>query len=188
MAQEPSTLPAFIGLNGYAQSGKDTVAAFLVAEYGYRRIAFADRLKNFVVALFPSIAETVNDAGGDWEKAKEDPNVRRVLQGVGETARKEIFESVWITAAFSSIREGERIVVSDMRFPNEADALAAIGATLFRIERPGTKPINNHVSETALDRYDGFHAVLVNDDTIEVLHERARDAISERSFTTAGVR
>lgn len=58
-----------------------------------------------------------------------------------------------------------------MRFVNEADALAQRGGTLFRIERPGTKPINNHVSETALDRYDGFHSLLVNESTVEVLHD-----------------
>jgi hypothetical protein len=75
-----------------------------------------------------------------------------------------------------------------MRFANEADAIAARGGTLLRIERPGTKPINNHVSETALDRYDGFHSVLVNDATIEVLHDRVRTAIRERSLATTGVR
>ncbi len=190
MSNGPAALPRFIGLNGYARSGKDTVAAFLVAEYGYRRIAFADRLRNLVVALFPSVAESLNDAGGDWDKAKEDPEVRRMLQGVGVAARTHVGPDVWITAALSSVRDDERIVVSDMRFVNEADALAARGAALLRIERPCTKPINSHVSETALDRYDGFHAVLVNDATIEELHDRVRTALSEMSLAqvTAGVR
>jgi hypothetical protein len=190
MSEDLSALPQFVGLSGCARSGKDTVAAFLVAEYGYRRIAFADRLKSFVVALYPSIAEIVNDAGGDWDRAKEDPEVRRMLQGVGTAARNHIGLDVWITAALGSVGKDERIVVSDMRLINEAGALASRGAALFRIERPGTKPINNHVSETALDRYDGFHAVLVNDSTLEVLHGRVRVALSEMSLelVTAGVR
>jgi hypothetical protein len=188
MPENLSTLPQFVGLSGYARSGKDTVASFLVAEYGYRQIAFADRLRELVVSLFPSVAEVVNDAGGDWEKAKEDPEVRRMLQGVGVAARNHIGPNVWITAALGSVGKSEKIVVSDMRFINEADALAARGAALFRIERPGTKAINNHVSETALDRYDGFHAVLVNDDTIEVLHDRVRTAIRDRSLVTTGMR
>jgi hypothetical protein len=188
MPENPSTLPQFVGLSGYARSGKDTVAAFLVAECGYRQICFADRLKSFVVALFPSVAEVVNDAGGDWERAKDDPEVRRMLQGVGHAARIHVGQNVWINAALGSVGKDERIVVSDMQFVNEADTIAARGGTLFRIERPGTKPINNHVSETALDRYDGFHAVLVNDRTIEVLHDRVRSAIRERSLATTGVR
>ncbi len=183
MIYEVSTLPKLVGLSGYARSGKDTVAAFLVAEYGYRKIAFADRLRNFVLALFPSVAEAVNAVGGDWDKAKEDPEVRRMLQGVGIAARNHIGLDVWITAALRSVHESERIVVSDVRFVNEADALAARGGALFRIERPGTKPINSHASEIALDRYDGLHAVLVNDDTIDVLHDRVRVAISEMSLT-----
>jgi hypothetical protein len=188
MPEDLSTLPQFVGLSGYARSGKDTVAAFLVAKYGYRQIAFADRLRDFVVALYPSIAEIVNDAGGDWEKAKEDPEVRRMLQGVGVAARTHIDQNVWVAAELVPVGKDERIVVSDMRFANEADAIAARGGTLLRIERPGTKPINNHVSETALDRYDGFHSVLVNDATIEVLHDRVRTAIRERSLATTGVR
>ena len=186
MSEDFTTLPQFVGLSGYARSGKDTVAAFLVAEYGYRQIAFADRLKNFTLALFPSIAEAVNDAGGDWEKAKEDPEVRRGLQDVGVAARDHIGPDVWVGAALGQVGRGERIVVSDMRFLNEVDALAARGATLFRIKRPSTQPINNHVSETALDNYGGFHAVLVNDSTFDVLHDRVRAAISRRSLATAG--
>ncbi len=182
MSENLPTLPQFVGLSGYARSGKDTVAAFLAAECGYRQIAFADRLRDFVLAIFPSVAEVVNAVGGDWDKAKEDPEVRRMLQGVGVAARNHINPNVWVTAALGSVSKDERIVVSDVRFINEADALAARGAALFRIERPGTKPINNHVSETALDRYDGFHAVLVNDDTIDVLHDRVRVALHDLSL------
>jgi hypothetical protein len=190
MSEELSTLPRFVGLSGYSRSGKDTVASFLVAEYGYRQIAFADRLRALVVALFPSIAEIVNGAGGDWEKAKENPEVKRVLQGVGEAVRKNVGPDVWVVAALSPIRDDELVVVSDARYLNEADAIVSRGGTLLRIERPGTKPFNNHVSETALDRYDGFHAVLVNDSTLEVLHGRVRVALSEMSLelVTAGVR
>jgi dephospho-CoA kinase len=34
-----------IGLTGYAQSGKDTVANILVENYGYQRVAFADPIR-----------------------------------------------------------------------------------------------------------------------------------------------
>ena len=182
MSDGLSNLPQFVGLSGYARSGKDTVARFLVAGYGYRRIAFADRLKRFAATLYPSVAEILNDAGGDWETAKDNPEVRRILQGVGAAARDHIGPDVWVTAALGSVRDDERIVVSDMRFINEADALAARGAVLFRIERPGTRPINNHVSETALDQYDGFHAVLVNDSTFEALYAQVHTALVEMSL------
>ena len=181
MVHDLSTLPKLVGLSGYSRSGKDTVASFLVAEYGYRQVAFADKLRALVVALYPSIAEILNDAGGDWEKAKKNPEVKRMLQGVGNAVRNTVGLNVWIEAALGPIRDDELVVVSDARFPNEADTIATRGGTLLRIERPGTKPFNNHVSETALDGYAGFHAVLVNDSTFDALYDRTRRSIAERS-------
>lgn len=186
MPIESSSFPSIIGPNGDARSGKDTVAAMLVAEYGYRQVAFADRLKNFVAALFPSVAEIVNAVG--WEEAKNDVDVRRTLQGVGVAARLHIGEHVWIDAALASMQPDERIVVSDVRFVNEADSVLSRGSAVFRIERPGVKPADGHISETALDRFDRFDALILNDDTIEVLHERARFAIDEWSPVKVGVR
>jgi len=188
MSDDFSTLPRFVGLSGYARSGKDTVAAFLVAEYGYRQIAFADRLRDLmvrVVALFPSVAEVLNAVGGDWDKAKEDPEVRRTLQSVRLAAREHIEINVWI-GALLDVLEDERIVVSDLLFANEAYAISTRGGTLFRIERPGTKPDDSHVSQTSLDHYDNFHAVLVNDSTFDVLYDRVRAAIHQRSLVSGG--
>ncbi len=34
-----------IGLMGYARSGKDTIAKFLVSRLGFKRLSFADTLK-----------------------------------------------------------------------------------------------------------------------------------------------
>ena len=41
-----------IGLVGKAGTGKDTVAAYLVAVYGFRKFAFADKLKEIDTELF----------------------------------------------------------------------------------------------------------------------------------------
>mgnify|MGYP006283771541 FL=1 len=40
-----------IGLTGYAQSGKDTVASLLVEHYGYERVAFADKIRSFLYEM-----------------------------------------------------------------------------------------------------------------------------------------
>jgi hypothetical protein len=44
-----------IGLSGYARSGKDEAAKVLVEEYGFKRIAFADKLRDFLYALDPIV-------------------------------------------------------------------------------------------------------------------------------------
>jgi 50S ribosomal subunit-associated GTPase HflX len=45
-----------IGLSGYAQVGKDTVANILVQHHGYKRVAFADKIRECLFALDPIIA------------------------------------------------------------------------------------------------------------------------------------
>jgi dephospho-CoA kinase len=45
-----------IGLSGYARSGKDEAAKVLIEEFGFKRIAFADKLRDFLYALDPIVA------------------------------------------------------------------------------------------------------------------------------------
>ena len=45
-----------IGLSGYAQAGKDTVAQMLVEDYGYTRLGFADIIKKACYYLDPIIS------------------------------------------------------------------------------------------------------------------------------------
>ena len=40
-----------IGLTGYAQAGKDSVANSLVQNYGYTRVAFADKIKELLLVF-----------------------------------------------------------------------------------------------------------------------------------------
>ena len=44
-----------IGLSGYASSGKDTVAQFLIEEHGFEKIAFADPIRNMLLAMNPIV-------------------------------------------------------------------------------------------------------------------------------------
>jgi hypothetical protein len=72
--------------------------------------------------------------------------------------------------------ENEALVVTDVRFPNEADAIRQAGGVVVRIERPGVGPHTDpggwvHESDVALDHYD-FDVTVKNDGTIEELHAR----------------
>ena len=46
-----------IGLTGYAQSGKDSVADILVKNYGYTRIAFADPIRKLLYETNPAVKD-----------------------------------------------------------------------------------------------------------------------------------
>jgi hypothetical protein len=163
-----------IGLTGYAQSGKDTVASILVKKYGYRRVAFADKIRDFLYELNPMVAcsptgylqDLVNLVG--WDKAKQEPQVRRLLQDLGVSGRKLLYPNVWVTAALTNISGGDRVVVTDVRFENEAEAVKHMGGQLWRVKRLGFGPINDHVSESELDGYK-VDQIFVNNGTLEDL-------------------
>jgi hypothetical protein len=133
-----------IGLNGYARTGKDTLASILVEKYGYRRIAFADTIRSFLYEVNPMVGcspsgylQDLVDLVG-WDKAKEEPQVRRLLQDLGVAARKLINEDVWITAALADLDPHEKVVIADVRFENEAAMIRLLGGQLWRVKRFNT--------------------------------------------------
>ena len=69
-------------------------------------------------------------------------------------------------------------IITDVRFPNEAQAIKDRGGILIRINRDnGTRAIdvNAHLSETALDDYDGFDYVIDNDsDSVRDLIDKVK--------------
>lgn len=137
-----------VGLAGYAQSGKDTVAGILVHRFGFRRLAFADALKAVALRVDPLIAMKVAEHG--WEHAKRDLRHRLYLQNLGLAVREECGENVWVDAVMRQIGPADDVVISDVRFPNEAQAVVDRAGEVWRVERPGIVAPNDHISEHAL--------------------------------------
>ena len=165
-----------IGLTGYAQSGKDTVANILVKNYGYTRIAFADKIREFLYETNPMYDSVVGeplfvrakvDRDG-WEEAKKSPQIRRLLQNSGVAARKLFGEDFWVNQAVNGMDIDGSYVIADVRFENEADKIKAAGGQIWRIKRLGVDPINGHVSETQMDGYP-VDQIFINNGTVEDL-------------------
>jgi hypothetical protein len=161
-----------IGLSGYAQSGKDTVADILTAKYGYKRVAFADPIRKLLYELNPhlskhhSLQEFVDEYG--WDIAKKTSEVRSLLQNLGVAARKVINEDVWVKAALQEVTVDGNYVVTDVRFENEAAMIKLMGGEVWRVKRPGVEAVNDHISEHALDGYKADR-ILSNGGTLEEL-------------------
>lgn len=167
-----------IGLGHVARVGKDTAAEGLVRELGFTRLGFADPLKELALAADPLITSstrTVNVqaghgrlawtvAGMGWENAKNTyTEVRRFLQNLGLGARTVFGEDFWVEQTLRKAERHQRVVIPDVRFTNEADAIKAAGGIVIRIDRPGHVAAG-HVSETELVDYD-FDHVMANDGT-----------------------
>lgn len=151
-----------IGLTGKAGCGKDTVADILVRNHGYQRIAFADPLRAMAYDLDPIIdwhgrnpvrLQEVVDRDG-WDVAKRIyPEARRTLQRLGkEVIRDHVGYNFWVDRAMGTITStGGRWVVTDCRFPNEAQAIKDVGGTVVAIAREGLDPLSgSHASEAGV--------------------------------------
>jgi len=169
-----------IAFSGKKRSGKDTAASVLTTELGYTRVAFADSIKQILEDLNPIIdseygyrlMDVLAWYEYDWEMLKARPEVRGLMQRLGVAVRQYDSE-FWVNAAFNNVEPSSRIVVTDVRFPNEVDAILARGGIVYRVVRPGLESIDSHISETALDHLD--LPVILNDGSVEDLYAKVRE-------------
>ncbi|MFE0447354.1 deoxynucleotide monophosphate kinase family protein [Streptomyces fungicidicus] len=151
-----------IGLIGKARSGKDTAAQRMIQTSAYTRLAFADPLKEALLRLDPmvsmwgdSLKDVVLEEG--WEGAKRYPEVRRLLQNYGQTIR-ELDPEFWVRELSRKVAAAHAwnlpVVVTDVRYRNEAEALQRAGFYMVHVVRPdnpGIGEAGTHASETELD-------------------------------------
>lgn len=168
-----------IGLSGYAQSGKDTVANHLVKHYGYTKISFAEPIREALYILNPKIdiadmrgvrlASAVDGLG--WENVKADsPDTRELLQKFGTEVGREMFgQDFWVNQAMLKAREHDNVVFADVRFPNEVEAILEASGDVWRVFKTDVGAVNRHVSETALDKYT-FKRQIHNIGSLEELY------------------
>lgn len=190
------------GLSGYARSGKDEAAKVLVNEFGYRRVAFADKLREFLYALNPYVRCNVEDDRGcpvyrplreiiDWQgwdgykSGHYSEGIRSLLQRLGtEAGRETLWDNIWVDAALTGVSVDDRVVVTDVRFPNEADAIKRRGGVMVRVNRDGNGPAtdkynNVHKSETSLDDYKFDYIITNSFMVVDDWHQHVRNWLDQ---------
>ena len=125
---------------------------------------------------------------GSYYTQKNIPmTVRDFLQKLGtDGLRDNLHENVWVNALMSDY-EGmydmdtdrttyPKWIITDTRFPNEAQAIQQANGIIIRVERPGVKPINNHPSEVSLDDWNFDHTIM-NDGSVEDLVKKVKQIL-----------
>jgi hypothetical protein len=147
-----------IGLTGRAGAGKDTVCKLLM-EYnpGFHRFAFTDALRHEVYeALRLSHGEKyLPDALRSWEgfeayvaeRKRYDPDtqegaIRQLLQAWGMIRRDLEGDEYWLNRAVLD----SGTVITDLRFPNEAELVRSRDGWVVNVWRDGIAPMR-HISE-----------------------------------------
>jgi hypothetical protein len=166
---------ALIGISGKMQTGKDTLAAIITTISNYERVAFADKLKARIALTWDIDAALLNDQ--EFKKTLSPLGItwRELMQREGVMMR-ELDVNYWVKAALHNTN-GKNVVVTDVRFPNEARAIINMGGILVRMRRDGVDT-SNHISETALDDWNEWHFIYDNNRSKVELEEFARLLIS----------
>jgi len=169
---------------------------------------FAGKLKQIGSILSGVLVEMFEDQ--EFKKLNMNPEwgmtYREFLQKLGtEAMRDGLHTNVWVNALFADYKseddyklrnyklfEGQEIskeditqkypnwIITDMRFPNEMEAIVEKGGLTIRVVRPGTA-VGTHPSEIALDGHT-MHYDIINDGTIEDLVEKVKEILIERNI------
>lgn len=101
---------------------------------------------------------------------------RELLQLFGTEVGRVISQNVWVDVLFQDYTPNEDWVITDVRFPNEAEAVKNRDGILIRVNR-SIDFTDNHVSEVALDSYSGFDYIINNDGDLDILINNVADIL-----------
>jgi hypothetical protein len=166
-----------IGLHSRASGGKDTVAAHLVERHGFVQVAFAD-------AVYRGLATMFGVEESQLRARKEEPRAwffgrapRYLLQTLGtEWGRELVHPDLWVYIVKSEVERRRAtncrgVVISDVRYDNEADYVRNAGGQIWLIVRTWKLLVREHSSERGIATH-GPDRGLLNDGTIEDLRAR----------------
>lgn len=180
-----------IGLVGKKQVGKDTVAQYLVNYYDFIQHAYAAPLKKACQVLFLLESEQLHV---NRLKEQTDPRwgktPREMMQLVGtDLFRQHVDQDFWVKHMEHWLNEhtdkNKNIVISDVRFQNEADLIRKKGGVLWLIERD-TVFHDNHQSET--QHIHHIDTTIVNNTSLDDLYTQINIALySTHSFSSVSL-
>lgn len=166
-----------IGLGYKARSGKDTAAEYLWRHFHFTRTAFADNLKKACMVIFSLTHEQVFGDNKEVEDSRWNDTPRNILQKVGtECLRRGYHQDVWVKSLEMYLKTQSPMtdwVITDVRFPNEAEAIRNWGGVLVRVDRPNAPGIATakHASETSMETWGGgWDFVLDNSNDLPQLY------------------
>jgi hypothetical protein len=167
-----------LGIAGCKHNGKDTVADYLILKYGYKKYSFADPIKRGCMELFGFSEEQM--WGSKKEVIDENWNVtpRKILQILGtELLQLDIHNylnegelpfgrKIWVqrfkTWYDSQDKDDLLLVIPDIRFAHEVEAIKEMGGTIIRVVRPDIDNSDMHDSEKNILNLD-VDSEIIND-------------------------
>jgi len=187
-----------IGISGKARSGKDTIGEYIVNSYDFQAHSFAGPIKRAVCEMFGidmSLFET------EELKEKVIPfwgySPRQMAQMLGTEGGRDLFDSnIWVRRAYvewlalmkssiammkinkSILPAFNGMVITDVRFENEAKWIRSEGGTIIHVTRDSAMKVSNHCSENGIKPLKG-ETHIVNNGSLAELYDNVDLAIAK---------
>ena len=196
-----------IGLIGDARVGKDTLATHLIRDHGFKRLAFADPIKQVAKALFQMTDEQCNCGAKDLVDSRWNITPRQFFQQFGtDIMQRDIYKYLpmlsvpplhfWSQRLVKELEADvvagiSKFVITDIRFLHEYEDLVELktrleaNASLSSVSFKTIKIVRNsqttgtHLSQTELQQLPDADILLYNNGTLEEYEARCVSAISE---------
>jgi hypothetical protein len=182
-----------IGLAGHKGAGKTTIAKFLEG-HGFYHVMFADKIKQALNLIFGFGGSGWNDA--EWKETPHEAAYGRTPRQLAQTlgtnwGRHMVHSDIWVDAtmrpALSYLRmtPSSSLVISDVRFENEARAIRKAGGYILILERIGYVPTDGHSSEAGIEALPGDVLLHGADGDVEGLKQltlKVLDALRAREL------
>jgi len=173
-----------IGLGHYSRTGKDSTANYMIEcldEYrtGIKVIkrSLAWKLKQVCFELY-AWAGMLPPEHYETKEGEKDRDVRLPLLNMTpvevwvafgtKAVRNNVYDRTWLDYLLKTDHGCNVLIIPDVRFPNEADAIKQVGGITIKVVRPGYGP-RKTVADRALLGYDGWDYVIGAEGTMTSL-------------------
>lgn len=146
-----------IGFGHRQQVGKDTACRLIVERFGKEHpevnvqiVSFADKLYQICHDLYGWAGFKDREYYQYYPEEKEialpeiGKSPRQILIDFGtEGVRKKVFEDTWVNYVVKRLHDSDLILIPDMRFPNEMEAVQANGGWAVNVKRFGQPHVDD---------------------------------------------
>ena len=194
---KPELDGSYIGFQTYDDATLERVSDWKIKKFAGKLKQTASLLTGIPVEMFEDQEFKKQEMPECWNKLQQSGRskvlapmtYRQFLQELGtEAMRNGLHSNVWVNALFADYRlwsNGKKDwypnwIITDMRFPNEMEAIVKKSGITIRVVRPGTAQ-GTHPSEIALDG-SIMHYEIINDGTIEDLIEKVKEILTKEKI------